>query len=126
MASGPSPSRLLCRRHVVDGGSVAQTGQPRYNGCFPAVEDELERGTGLEPATSCLEDYRARRRAVCPRDTYCDFSMGAPASCQPLKPESKCATLVYPISFSALAASAERPPEAQWRMMRRSGLKTSR
>ena len=44
------------------------------------------------------------------------FSTASPASRQAVKPPPRCATGFRPMSCAVLAASAERQPEAQWKM----------
>jgi hypothetical protein len=51
---------------------------------------------------------------------------GRPASFQALNPPSRCATSRYPRRCIAAAPRAERPPEAQYRIVRASGSRLSR
>ena len=74
----------------------------------PRGRKARESARGRRP---CRSAPRARARScgrVAPR-----YSVGPPASLQAWKPPVRFATSAYPMSCRVLAASAERPPEAQ-------------
>ena len=127
------PARL--DRHADDREGAPRRGLQRQ-GAAPRAHAALGRGRRTSAASPFTSRATPARTTAATRSSSTALpdllaasqlffgsppSTGSPASAQPLKPGSRCATSGKPISRSTSAASAERCPPAQCSTMRFSG-----